>query len=140
MLDLQYFLLENANTMFVSLIFLHSLCKERVDRHSYCINKHLFFSDRCCKSDFCFVFSRSVFPTSQFNGLRKYPLLFNVSIPHHEDIIMAELQVVHPGAKRPTYMKKWTENHHFEVLESKEDHEGERSMLVLVSGDLRNQQ
>lgn len=49
-----------------SLIFLHSLCMERMDRHSYCINKHLFFSDRCCKSDFCFVFSRSVFPTSQF--------------------------------------------------------------------------
>ena len=66
MLDLRYFLLENANTVFVFTDFLHSLCVERMDRHSYCINKHLFSSATCCKSDFFFVFSRSVFPTSQF--------------------------------------------------------------------------
>ncbi|KAH0623045.1 hypothetical protein JD844_030949 [Phrynosoma platyrhinos] len=28
-----------------------------------------------------------------FNGIRRYPLLFNVSIPHHEKIIMAELRL-----------------------------------------------
>uniref|UniRef100_A0A8C6DHW5 Bone morphogenetic protein 10 n=1 Tax=Moschus moschiferus TaxID=68415 RepID=A0A8C6DHW5_MOSMO len=74
---------------------------------------------------------------ASFNGLRKYPLLFNVSIPHHEDIIMAELRLytlvqrdrlIYEGVDRKITI--------FEVLESKEDHEGERSMLVLVSGEI----
>ncbi|DAA24552.1 bone morphogenetic protein 10 [Bos indicus x Bos taurus] len=74
---------------------------------------------------------------ASFNGLRKYPLLFNVSIPHHEDIIMAELRLytlvqrdrlIYEGVDRKITI--------FEVLESKEDHEGERNMLVLVSGEI----
>lgn len=74
---------------------------------------------------------------ASFNGLRKYPLLFNVSIPHHEDIIMAELRLytlvqrdrlIYEGVDRKITI--------FEVLDSKEDHEGERSMLVLVSGEI----
>ncbi|XP_058934516.1 bone morphogenetic protein 10 [Kogia breviceps] len=74
---------------------------------------------------------------ASFNGLRKYPLLFNVSIPHHEEVIMAELRlytlvqrdrVIYEGVDRKITI--------FEVLESKGDREGERSMLVLVSGEI----
>ncbi|XP_010843620.1 PREDICTED: bone morphogenetic protein 10 [Bison bison bison] len=74
---------------------------------------------------------------ASFNGLRKYPLLFNVSIPHHEDIIMAELRLytlvqrdrlIYEGVDRKITI--------FEVLESKEDHEGERNMLVTESGEI----
>ncbi|XP_062933757.1 bone morphogenetic protein 10 [Cynocephalus volans] len=72
-----------------------------------------------------------------FHGLRKYPLLFNVSIPHHEEIIMAELRlytmvqrdrIIYDGVDRKITI--------FEVLESKGDSKGERSMLVLVSGEI----
>ncbi|KAM9054392.1 bone morphogenetic protein 10 [Megaptera novaeangliae] len=74
---------------------------------------------------------------ASFNGLRKYPLLFNVSIPHHEEVIMAELRLytlvqrdrmIYEGVDRKITI--------FEVLESKGDREGERSMLVLVSGEI----
>ncbi|XP_032033811.1 bone morphogenetic protein 10 [Hylobates moloch] len=72
-----------------------------------------------------------------FNGLRKYPLLFNVSIPHHEEVIMAELRLytlvqrdrmIYDGVDRKITI--------FEVLESKGGNEGERNMLVLVSGEI----
>ncbi|XP_008579283.1 PREDICTED: bone morphogenetic protein 10 [Galeopterus variegatus] len=72
-----------------------------------------------------------------FHGLRKYPLLFNVSIPHHEEVIMAELRlytmvqrdrIIYDGVDRKITI--------FEVLESKGDSKGERSMLVLVSGEI----
>ncbi|XP_029792111.1 bone morphogenetic protein 10 [Suricata suricatta] len=74
---------------------------------------------------------------ASFNGLRKYPLLFNVSIPHHEEVIMAELRLytlvqrdrmIYDGVDRKITI--------FEVLESRGDSEGERSMLVLVSGEI----
>ncbi|CAD7677521.1 unnamed protein product [Nyctereutes procyonoides] len=74
---------------------------------------------------------------ASFNGLRKYPLLFNVSIPHHEKVIMAELRLytlvqrdrlIYDGVDRKITI--------FEVLESRGDTEGERSMLVLVSGEI----
>lgn len=72
-----------------------------------------------------------------FNGLRKYPLLFNVSIPHHEEVIMAELRLytlvqrdrmMYDGVDRKITI--------FEVLESVEGNEDERSMLVLVSTEI----
>ncbi|XP_004636190.1 bone morphogenetic protein 10 [Octodon degus] len=72
-----------------------------------------------------------------FNGLRKYPLLFNVSIPHHEEVVMAELRLytlvqrdrmIYDGVDRKITI--------FEVLERKEDNTGERNMLVLVSGEI----
>lgn len=72
---------------------------------------------------------------ASFNGLRKYPLLFNVSIPHHEEVIMAELRLytlvqkdrmIHDGVDWKITI--------FEVLENTEDSE-ERNMLVLVSGE-----
>ncbi|XP_006201599.1 bone morphogenetic protein 10 [Camelus dromedarius] len=74
---------------------------------------------------------------ASFNGLRKYPLFFNVSIPHHEEVIMAELRLytlvqrdrmIYDGVDRKITI--------FEVLESKGENEGERSMLVLVSGEI----
>ncbi|EPY74879.1 bone morphogenetic protein 10 [Camelus ferus] len=74
---------------------------------------------------------------ASFNGLRKYPLFFNVSIPHHEEVIMAELRLytlvqrdrmIYDGVDRKITI--------FEVLESKRENEGERSMLVLVSGEI----
>ncbi|XP_036190180.1 bone morphogenetic protein 10 [Myotis myotis] len=74
---------------------------------------------------------------ASFNGLRKYPLLFNVSIPHHEEVIMAELRLytlvqrdrmIYDGVDRKITI--------FEVLESTEDNEGERNMLVLVSEEI----
>ncbi|KAG8440910.1 hypothetical protein GDO86_006589 [Hymenochirus boettgeri] len=34
-----------------------------------------------------------VMPYSDTTGVRRYPLLFNVSIPHHEQLIMAELKL-----------------------------------------------
>ncbi|KFO21127.1 bone morphogenetic protein 10 [Fukomys damarensis] len=72
-----------------------------------------------------------------FNGLRKYPLLFNVSVPHHEEVIMAELRLytlvqrdrmMYDGVDRKITI--------FEVLESEGDNTGERNMLVLVSGEI----
>ncbi|XP_020033027.1 bone morphogenetic protein 10 [Castor canadensis] len=72
-----------------------------------------------------------------FNGLRKYPLLFNVSIPHHEEVIIAELRLytlvqrdrmLYDGVDRKITI--------FEVLESGGDNDGERNMLVLVSGEI----
>lgn len=78
---------------------------------------------------------------ASFNGLRKYPLLFNVSIPHHEEVIMAELRLytlvqrdrlIYDGVDRKITI--------FEVLDSEGDSEGdnngERSLLVLVSGEI----
>ncbi|XP_036291474.1 bone morphogenetic protein 10 [Pipistrellus kuhlii] len=74
---------------------------------------------------------------ASFNGLRKYPLLFNVSIPHHEEVIMAELRLytlvqrdrmIYDGVDRKITI--------FEVLESTEDNEGERNMLILVSEEI----
>ncbi|XP_006035205.1 bone morphogenetic protein 10 [Alligator sinensis] len=69
-------------------------------------------------------------------GIRKYPLLFNVSIPHHEDITMAELRLytlverdrmLYDGLDRKVTI--------FEVLEK--DHVGrkgdERKIVVLAS-------
>ncbi|XP_008049210.1 bone morphogenetic protein 10 [Carlito syrichta] len=74
---------------------------------------------------------------ASFNGLRKYPLLFNVSIPHHEEVIMAELRLytlvqrdlmIYDGVDRKITI--------FEVLENREDNEGDRNMLILVSGEI----
>ncbi|XP_004435653.1 PREDICTED: bone morphogenetic protein 10 [Ceratotherium simum simum] len=74
---------------------------------------------------------------ASFNGLRKYPLFFNVSIPHHEEVIMAELRLytlvqrdrmMYDGVDRKITI--------YEVLEGKGDNEGERNMLVLVSGEI----
>nr|XP_026243034.1 bone morphogenetic protein 10 [Urocitellus parryii] len=74
---------------------------------------------------------------ASFNGLRKYPLLFNVSIPHHEEVIMAELRLytlvqrdrmIYDGVDRKITI--------FEVLDSEGDNEAERNMLVLVSGEI----
>ncbi|XP_003469087.1 bone morphogenetic protein 10 [Cavia porcellus] len=79
------------------------------------------------------LFSQSV----AFNGLRKYPLLFNVSIPHHEEVIMAELRLytlvqrdrmIYDGVDRKITI--------FEVLENEGDNTGERNMMVLVSGEI----
>ncbi|XP_040849965.1 bone morphogenetic protein 10 [Ochotona curzoniae] len=74
---------------------------------------------------------------ASFHGLRKYPLLFNVSIPHHEEVIMAELRLytlvqrdrlIYEGVDRKITI--------FEVLEDEGDNSGERSLLVLVSGEI----
>ncbi|XP_004580134.2 bone morphogenetic protein 10 [Ochotona princeps] len=74
---------------------------------------------------------------ASFHGLRKYPLLFNVSIPHHEEVIMAELRLytlvqrdrlIYEGVDRKITI--------FEVLEDEGDNNGERSLLVLVSGEI----
>ncbi|KAM7335164.1 hypothetical protein ACRRTK_005641 [Alexandromys fortis] len=71
------------------------------------------------------------------NGLRKYPLLFNVSIPHHEEVIMAELRLytlvqrdrmIYDGVDRKITI--------FEVLEGVDGNEDDRSMLVLVSTEI----
>ncbi|XP_047637842.1 bone morphogenetic protein 10 [Phacochoerus africanus] len=72
-----------------------------------------------------------------FNGLRKYPLLFNVSIPHHEEVTMAELRL-YTLVQRDRLMYEGVDRKItiFEVLESQGDHEGERSLLVLVSGEI----
>ncbi|XP_007521321.1 bone morphogenetic protein 10 [Erinaceus europaeus] len=72
-----------------------------------------------------------------FNGLRKYPLLFNVCIPHHEEVIMAELRL-YTLVQRDRMMYEGVDRKItiFEVLESKGDNEGERSMLALVSGEI----
>lgn len=85
-----------------------------------------------------FVFFADLFSQpASFNGLRKYPLFFNVSIPHHEEVIMAELRlytlvqrdrIIYDGVDRKITI--------YEVLESKGDNEGERTMLVLVSGEI----
>ncbi|XP_038240907.1 bone morphogenetic protein 10 [Dermochelys coriacea] len=69
-------------------------------------------------------------------GIRKYPLLFNVSIPHHEEITMAELRlytlverdrILYDGLDRKVTI--------FEVLENNNaGREGEeRKMVALVS-------
>lgn len=87
-------------------------------------HKYLSFSD---------LFSQPV----SFNGIRKYPLLFNVSIPHHEEVVMAELRLytlvqrdrmMYDGVDRKITI--------FEVLESADGSEDERSMLVLVSTEI----
>ncbi|XP_076991210.1 bone morphogenetic protein 10 [Tamandua tetradactyla] len=74
---------------------------------------------------------------ASFHGFRKYPLLFNVSIPHHEEVVMAELRLytlvqrdrmIYDGVDRKITI--------FEVLENKGDEEEEGNMLVLVSGDI----
>ncbi|KAM5227461.1 bone morphogenetic protein 10 [Ctenodactylus gundi] len=77
------------------------------------------------------------FQPVSFNGLRKYPLLFNVSIPHHEEVIMAELRlytlvrrdrIIYDGVDRKITI--------FEVLENEGDNASERNMLVLASGEI----
>ncbi|XP_008846282.1 bone morphogenetic protein 10 [Nannospalax galili] len=74
---------------------------------------------------------------ASFNGLRKYPLLFNVSIPHHEEVIMAELRLytlvqrdrmMYDGVDRKITIS--------EVLESKEADKGGRNTLVLASTEI----
>ncbi|XP_015993352.1 bone morphogenetic protein 10 [Rousettus aegyptiacus] len=74
---------------------------------------------------------------ASFNGLRKYPLFFNVSIPHHEEVILAELRLytlvqrdrmIYEGVDRKITI--------FELLEGNGDNESERNMLVLMSGDI----
>ncbi|XP_006902599.1 PREDICTED: bone morphogenetic protein 10-like [Elephantulus edwardii] len=69
-----------------------------------------------------------------FNGLRKYPLLFNVSIPHHEEVIMAELRL-YTLVQRDRLMYEGVDRKItiFEVLESKDERDNERNMLILVS-------
>ncbi|XP_042539010.1 bone morphogenetic protein 10 [Dipodomys spectabilis] len=71
------------------------------------------------------------------NGLRKYPLLFNVSIPHHEEVMMAELRL-YTLVQRDRLMYDGVERKItiFEVLPSEGDNTDERSMLVLVSGEV----
>ncbi|XP_075392139.1 bone morphogenetic protein 10 [Tenrec ecaudatus] len=74
---------------------------------------------------------------ASFNGLRKYPLLFNVSIPHHEEVIMAELrlytlvqrdQMLYEGVDRKITI--------FEVPEDREDRGHDSNMLVLISAEI----
>ena len=59
-------------------------------------------------------------------GVRKYPLLFNVSIPHHEEITMAELrlytlverdQMLYEGLDRKVTIFEVLENDHHLVSE-----------------------
>ncbi|XP_017377579.1 bone morphogenetic protein 10 [Cebus imitator] len=74
---------------------------------------------------------------ASFNGLRKYPLLFNVSIPHHEEVIMAELRLFTLVQRdRMIYNVVDQRITIFEVLESKGNNEGDRNMLVLVSEEI----
>ncbi|XP_006862998.1 PREDICTED: bone morphogenetic protein 10 [Chrysochloris asiatica] len=74
---------------------------------------------------------------ASLNGLRKYPLLFNVSIPHHEEVIMAELRL-YTLVQRDRMMYEGVDRKItiFEILDNKEDRGGERNMLVLVSGEI----
>ncbi|KAF6320876.1 bone morphogenetic protein 10 [Rhinolophus ferrumequinum] len=74
---------------------------------------------------------------ASFHGLRKYPLLFNVSIPHHEEVIMAELRL-YTLVQRDRMMYEGVDRKItiFEVLEDNRDIEGERNMLVLVSEEI----
>ncbi|KAM5252435.1 bone morphogenetic protein 10 [Hipposideros larvatus] len=74
---------------------------------------------------------------ASFHGLRKYPLLFNVSIPHHEEVIMAELRL-YTLVQRDRMMYEGVDRKItiFEVLEDNGDNEGERNMLVLVSEEI----
>ncbi|KAM6106880.1 LOW QUALITY PROTEIN: bone morphogenetic protein 10 [Pterocles gutturalis] len=68
-------------------------------------------------------------------GVRKYPLLFNVSIPHHEEITMAELrlytlverdQMLYDGLDRKVTIFEVLENNHMGVGE-------ERKTVALAS-------
>ncbi|XP_063167317.1 bone morphogenetic protein 10 [Candoia aspera] len=72
----------------------------------------------------------------RFNGIRRYPLLFNVSIPHHEKITMAELRLYTLAEDRPLYEGLDRKVTIFEVLEN--EHGGgkegeERKLKVLAS-------
>ncbi|XP_008924529.1 bone morphogenetic protein 10 [Manacus vitellinus] len=68
-------------------------------------------------------------------GIRKYPLLFNVSIPHHEEVTMAELrlytlverdQMLYEGLDRKVTIFEVLENVHVGVGE-------ERKLMALAS-------
>uniref|UniRef100_A0A8C0DH26 Bone morphogenetic protein 10 n=1 Tax=Balaenoptera musculus TaxID=9771 RepID=A0A8C0DH26_BALMU len=80
--------------------------------------------------------NEDLFSQPASNGLRKYPLLFNVSIPHHEEVIMAELRLYTLVQRDRMIYEGVDRKITIEVLESKGDGEGERSMLVLVSGEI----
>ncbi|XP_033015056.1 bone morphogenetic protein 10 [Lacerta agilis] len=73
-----------------------------------------------------------------FNGIRRYPLLFNVSIPHHEKITMAELRLytlvqedrmLYNGLSRKVTILEVLENDRGRGKEEEE----ERKMKVLAS-------
>ncbi|XP_027720864.1 bone morphogenetic protein 10 [Vombatus ursinus] len=72
-------------------------------------------------------------PTN-FNGLQKYQLLFNVSVPHHEEIIMAELRL-YALAQRSHLLYDGVERK-VTIFEVQENEGEERKMLVLVSGEI----
>ncbi|XP_036608065.1 bone morphogenetic protein 10 [Trichosurus vulpecula] len=72
-------------------------------------------------------------PTS-FNGLQKYQLLFNISIPHHEEIVMAELRL-YALAQRSHLLYDGVERK-VTIFEVQENEGEERKMLVLVSGEI----
>ncbi|KAM4867039.1 bone morphogenetic protein 10 [Thomomys bottae] len=74
---------------------------------------------------------------ASIKGLRRYPLLFNVSIPHHEEVIMAELRL-YTLVQRDRLMYEGVERKItiYEVLQSERGSADERSMLVLVSGEV----
>ncbi|XP_026545181.1 bone morphogenetic protein 10 [Notechis scutatus] len=72
----------------------------------------------------------------RLNGIRRYPLLFNVSIPHHEKITKAELRLHTLPEERPLYGNLDRKVTVFEVLEG--EHGGgkegdERKRRVLAS-------
>ncbi|KAJ7305278.1 hypothetical protein JRQ81_011194 [Phrynocephalus forsythii] len=69
-----------------------------------------------------------------FNGVRRYPLLFNVSIPRHEKITMAELRLYTlVEAERMFHNSLEKKVTIFEVQEKDQGGEGERRMKVLAS-------
>uniref|UniRef100_A0A6J0SHJ2 Bone morphogenetic protein 10 n=1 Tax=Pogona vitticeps TaxID=103695 RepID=A0A6J0SHJ2_9SAUR len=69
-----------------------------------------------------------------FNGVWRYPLLFNVSIPHHEKITMAELRLYTlVEEERMFYNSLEKVVTIFEVLEDEQGGEGERRLNVLAS-------
>ncbi|XP_060106938.1 bone morphogenetic protein 10 [Heteronotia binoei] len=72
-----------------------------------------------------------------FNGIRRYPLLFNISIPRHEKITMAELRLYTLGEDaRMLYGGSDRKVTIFEVLENEHGEgkkKGEKKMKVLAS-------
>ncbi|XP_070621249.1 bone morphogenetic protein 10 [Erythrolamprus reginae] len=72
----------------------------------------------------------------RLNGMRIYPLLFNVSIPHHEKVTMAELRLHALAEDRALYENLDREVTVYEVLEGQRGggQEGEeRKLRVLAS-------
>ncbi|XP_074064051.1 bone morphogenetic protein 10 [Macrotis lagotis] len=72
--------------------------------------------------------------STNFNGLQKFQLLFNVSIPHHEEIVMAELRL-YALAQRSHLLYDGIERK-VTIFEVQEDEGEERKMLVLMSGEI----